>query len=201
MTVLTKTFSNIPIDYDMLFAYLGIKDKREEFTPILKECLNEVLDKLSYRVCYCSFSVSKLCGGLDLSFTISNSKKLNEHIKNCTEIIVFSSTIGIEIDKLIKKYNHISPLKALIFEGIGTERIESLCNAFCTFLTQEYSRQNKLLKSRFSPGYGDLPIETQKDIFKVLNPNKYIGLTLNDSMLMSPSKSVTAIIGVYDKDL
>ena len=44
--------------------------------------------------------------------------------------------------------------------------------------------------------YGDLPLEMQKDIFNVLDCSKRIGLTLNESLLMSPSKSVTAIIGI-----
>jgi 5-methyltetrahydrofolate--homocysteine methyltransferase len=52
------------------------------------------------------------------------------------------------------------------------------------------------LRPRFSAGYGDLPLEYQKKIFDLLDPHTQIGLTLNDSYLMSPSKSVTALIGV-----
>ena len=62
-------------------------------------------------------------------------------------------------------------------------------------------RQTKLkmgetLRPRFSAGYGDLPLEYQRRIFDLLDPPTHIGLTLNDSYLMSPSKSVTALIGV-----
>ena len=49
---------------------------------------------------------------------------------------------------------------------------------------------------RFSPGYGDFPLEAQKDIFRTLDCSRKIGLTLNESLLMSPSKSVTAIVGL-----
>lgn len=55
------------------------------------------------------------------------------------------------------------------------------------------------LKPRFSAGYGDLPLEVQKDIFRVLDCPRKIGLTLNDSLLMSPTKSVTAIVGIEDE--
>ena len=44
--------------------------------------------------------------------------------------------------------------------------------------------------------YGDLPLEAQRDVFALLNPEKRIGVTLNDGLLMSPSKSVTAIAGI-----
>ena len=52
------------------------------------------------------------------------------------------------------------------------------------------------LPPRFSPGYGDLPLSLQRDIFRVLDCPRKIGLTLNESLLMSPSKSVTAIVGL-----
>ena len=55
---------------------------------------------------------------------------------------------------------------------------------------------NTGLEPRFSPGYGDLPLSAQKNIFAVLDPERRIGLTLNSSLLMSPSKSVTAFVGL-----
>ena len=53
-----------------------------------------------------------------------------------------------------------------------------------------------LLKPRFSAGYGDLPLAVQKAIFSALELSQRIGLTLNESLLMTPSKSVTAIFGL-----
>ena len=59
------------------------------------------------------------------------------------------------------------------------------------------SKENGVsLTMRYSPGFGDLSLENQKKVFALLNPQKYIGVTLNDSLLMSPSKSVTAIVGI-----
>ena len=60
----------------------------------------------------------------------------------------------------------------------------------------DYENKHLFLRSRFSPGYGDLGLEMQKDIFAVLDCPRKIGLSLNESLLMSPSKSVTAIIGI-----
>ena len=69
--------------------------------------------------------------------------------------------------------------------------IENVCDLFNKKINGEY----QYTKSRFSPGYGDLPIEFQRDIFSVLNLNKNIGVYLTEGMQMTPSKSVTAIIG------
>jgi cobalamin-dependent methionine synthase I len=95
------------------------------------------------------------------------------------------------MDRLIAKYSSISPAKALMMQAIGTERIESLCNTFCRDVAA-----NRMITSRVSPGYGDIPMEMQRDIFVLLDCSKRIGITLSESLLMSPTKSVTAIFGV-----
>lgn len=161
---------------------------------LLNECLFEVSDKLTYKVCYRKFSISKQGAALDLSFAQTTSVALAKSLEGCDEILLFAATIGIEIDRLIIKYGMLSPVKALIFQAIGAERIEKLCDRFCKEMSKEES-----LKPRFSPGYGDLPLSLQNDIFAALDCGKNIGLTLNDSMLMSPTKSVTAIVGIISK--
>lgn len=98
-----------------------------------------------------------------------------------------------EIDRLIAKYGKISPTKALIFQAIGSERAEALCNLFCADMEKTYSLK---AAPRFSSGYGDLPLESQKPIFSVLLPERNLGITLTDSMLMFPTKSVTAFVGL-----
>jgi len=108
--------------------------------------------------------------------------------------VVFGATVGLELDRLIARYSRISPVKALFYQSIGAERIESLCDAFCDEMEPLYAPGRT--KPRYSPGYGDLPLDVQKAFFAVLDCPRKIGLTLNESMLMSPSKSVTAIIGI-----
>lgn len=178
-----------------ILRYAGVKGGAcETFNGLLEECIEEAKDKFVYKVCYGEFKVSEKDGITDLSFAKVKSEDLRKNLNGCKAAVLFAATVGIEIDRLIAKHQTISPVKALTFQAIGAERIESLCDLFCT----EIERIKKPLKTkpRFSPGYGDLPISLQKDIFGVLDCPKRLGLTLNESLLMSPSKSVTAIIGV-----
>ena len=162
-----------------------------EDEKLILSCLEEVSNKLVYKVCYRKFSLKTNGSTLDMDFAQVTSADLAKTLQNCDGIILFAATVGIEIDRLIFKYGKISPLKALVFQAIGAERIEWLCNQFCKDLAKDEN-----VTPRFSPGYGDLPLEVQKDIFSALNCEKNIGLTLNDSMLMSPTKSVTAFVGI-----
>ena len=161
---------------------------------LLGECISEVSDKLVYNVCYQKFPFEKQCETLNLGFAQVNSADLAKNLDGCDGILLFAATVGVELDRLIMKYCKISPVKALIFQAIGAERIEKLCDQFCKDMAKEEN-----IKPRFSPGYGDLPLDLQKEIFAALDCGKNIGLTLNDSMLMSPTKSVTAIVGIISK--
>ncbi len=132
----------------------------------------------------------------DFGYWKLHSESLARNLEDCEETIVFAATVGVEMDRLIQRYGKISPAKALMFQAIGTERIEALCDTFCTEREKE---TGKILKARFSAGYGDLPLEVQRNVFSLLNPQKHIGLTLNESLLMSPTKSVTAFAGIRNE--
>ena len=63
---------------------------------------------------------------LDLGFTVTHSRDLQKNLKGCCRIILFGATVGLELDRLIARYGRLSPSKALCFQAIGAERIESL---------------------------------------------------------------------------
>ncbi|MDD6881380.1 MAG: vitamin B12 dependent-methionine synthase activation domain-containing protein [Firmicutes bacterium] len=195
MMIKIKQYNEIPVDLGEILRYMNAENNAETVS-IIEECLKELHSKLSYKVCYDQFAITLNGNLVDLGFTTIESDNLSNNLKDCQSVIIFAATIGIEIDRLIARYGRLSPVKALAFQAIGAERIESLCNEFNREMTLEQSGLGFYTRARFSPGYGDLELSYQKDIFRVLDCSRKIGLSLNDSLLMSPSKSVTAIIGV-----
>lgn len=183
MTVLTKKYNDLPICEKEILRYAGCKDETSAITELLSSCINELSDKLSYSVCFCELDVQVENDVCDFEVFCAHSHDLAKSLKGQKKVILFAATLGVEIDRLIKKYSKISPSRALMFQAIGTERIEALCDAFC---------HDAGLGRRFSPGYGDLSLNIQTKIFDVLNCTRNIGIFLNNSLLISPSKSVTA---------
>ena len=55
------------------------------------------------------------------------------------------------------------------------------------------------LTDRFSPGYGDLPISLQDSFLRLVDAQKQIGLTVTTTHILTPRKSVTAIIGLANQ--
>lgn len=170
--------------------YSGADDS---FAGITEDCFEECKDLMRYDVCYARMPIIRSDGVLDLTFAKTESRALKKNLESCDEIILFAATVGIGIDRMIARYGALSPSRAVILQGLGAERIESLCDAFCDMLESD---EPCGVRPRFSPGYGDLPLEMQREIFTALRPERSIGLTLNENMIMSPSKSVTAIVGI-----
>lgn len=192
-SILTKFYSLPAPEEKEILRYAASSLEDSLTAELLKECLNEALDKLSYSVCYLELPLrvkGDICrlGDMEVS-----SKDLAKRLRGSEGCILFAATVGVELDRLITKYGRLSPSKALLLQAIGAERIEALCDAFCEDIKKDFATK---LKPRFSPGYGDLPLSVQRDIFSLLECEKRIGLTLTDGMLMAPTKSVTAIIGI-----
>lgn len=192
-TVFIKTYNHLPFDKKEILRYSNSKELTPELEKLLNECIEEAKNVISYKVCYCILPINIKESAIDFNAFKVNSEKLALNLKNCENAIIFGATLGTEIDRLIIKYGKLSPTKALFFQAIGATQIEALCDEFCNEIKNEL---NVNLKPRFSPGFGDLELTTQKDIFKLLDCSKKIGLTLNDSLLMSPTKSVTAFVGI-----
>lgn len=144
--------------------YAGVKGEAPDMEKLLDECIAEAGKVLEYKTVYCE----------------------------CEGSIVFAATIGLGMDRLIEKYKKISPAKAIIMSGLGSERVESLCDAFCNDMKS--CHPDRVCRQRVSPGYGKWPLSLQTGIFNKLNVTKNIGIVLNDNLFMTPTKSVTAII-------
>lgn len=197
--VYLKSFPPSPIDKREILRYAGVLHQDSRTQQLLEECLDQITQKLRYDVCFCEFDITVDGDTLDLGFIKANSLTVKKHLENCQSVIVFGATIGIEIDRYISRYSVCAPSKALMFQAIGAERIESLCDTFCDYISSEKNRLGFRTLTRFSPGYGDFPIQAQTEIFNVLDCHRKIGLSLNSSMIMSPSKSVTALAGISKK--
>ena len=197
MTYVRK-YTPPPPDEKEVLRYAGVRKNNymTELSTLVGQCVSEADGAFSYKVCYAEFPVKHCEGELDLGFTKTTSLALRKNLTDCESVIVFVATVGLEIDRMIAKYSSLSPSRALIFQSLGAERAEALADCFCDDMKREKSEYGYTLCPRFSAGYGDLPLSFQREIFSTLDAYKHIGVALGENMLMSPSKSVSAIIGV-----
>jgi hypothetical protein len=189
------SFSEPEWDRDEIFRYAGAK-ATPELVSILEECISEIKNHLRYHVCYRILPIKIKEHTCDFSLFSVETKSLSAHLKETKSVILFAATVGLAPDRLIAKYSSLSPTKALFFQAIGAQRVEALCDEFCKKMSRNFK-----LTPRFSPGYRDLPITIQKDLFSVLDCTKWLGITLNSSFLISPTKTVTAFVGIKENSI
>jgi len=181
-------------------GYMGIPEESEnELRDVFESVKEDLKNAFSYSVVYKRFPVEWEQGMPRLPFECE-SKGLAACLEGSNEIVMFAATIGPEIDRHILKNERFAHTKALLMQAYGAERVESLCDFFCNEFGMELKKENLCLTPRFSPGYGDMPLEHQRDFFRILDISHKIGISLGDSLLMRPSKSVTAIFGIKSGD-
>ncbi|MBQ6152348.1 MAG: Vitamin B12 dependent methionine synthase activation subunit [Ruminococcus sp.] len=189
-------FEGPKINRKEILRYARVMEETPEISALLDECIEESKNVLVYRVCYAVLPIKRTDDGLILDTICTSSDHLSKALSGCDEAIVFAATVGTEYDRLILRYSRLSPSKAMMLQALGAERVESLCEAFCEQMNTQLNVDGKSLRTRVSPGYGDISLTMQKDIFAILDCERKIGITLNEDLLMSPSKSVTAIAGI-----
>lgn len=193
--VCLKSFLPPEVDRYEILRYARVGGETSQIRDLLDECIAEAEKLLTYQVCYSVYDIDFLENSAELGFACVTSRSLINVLSasDCNKVVVFCATVGSGIERLIAKYNIISPARAVFMQALGSERVEALCDEFCSYIKEEIGGAHT---KRFSPGYGDLPLDLQRNIFDSLECTKRLGITLNNNLFMTPTKSVTAIIGV-----
>lgn len=216
-----RNYEKVELREREILRYAHADQCSDETMDIMKECLRECDGIFAYSVCYARFKVRcendtvrllamssaadaaterrdteaaiKESAGTYDEIVCFESANLVKNLSGCDEALMMAATAGIGVDRLINKYARLSPMKALFIHAIGAEAVEALCDKFVS----DYEKDNKVSTApRFSPGYGDLNLSVQRSFERILDLGRRPGITLNENLLMTPSKSVTAIMGI-----
>ena len=192
---------DIPVkEVQRYMGYHGIT----EIAPDMQERINKAIDQVGAqshpRIITKEYPV-RINGNV---ITIYNgteevnleSEALARNLKGCCGALLLAATIGPACDMLVRRASITSAADAAIYQAAGAAAIEAFLDDMNDKIKADYEAQGLFLRPRFSPGYGDLKLDHQKDWFRLLDISKQIGVKLTDSLLMVPTKSVTAIIGI-----
>lgn len=123
------------------------------------------------------------------------SKNLSRNLKGCHMAALFGATLGTGVDMLMKKYTIVDMTKAVVLQACAAAVLEEYCDKMQKQIALE-ALEGLYLRPRFSPGYGDFSILHQKELLEMLEAPKKIGLTMTEGYMLTPTKSVTAVIGI-----
>jgi len=187
-------------DYGEILRYMGHKGTADARLDAL---ISLCLEKLS-SVCAPRHAAEQLTCIIDdyrvkIDSLEIESKNLAAHMYNCKNAFVFAATLGADVDRLIAQRIKIDSAQALCLQSCAAVQIENYCNSIEQELLHEIDCNDICLRPRFSPGYGDFDIKHQTDLLRILQAQRRIGLTETKAHMLTPLKSVTALIGVSTK--
>lgn len=187
------------IDEKQTLRYLGCRSGTAPAAvqDVAARFRTSVREAASCRACFTRLPVQLLPNGMiDLGFLKTTSQSLSRNLEGCQEVFLFAATLGFGPDRLIKAQTGLSSTGALAADAAGSTAVEAWCDVVNTQLKTLVTSQGLFLRPRFSPGYGDFKLEVQREILSFLNTPKRIGLSLTESMMLVPTKSVTALVGI-----
>ena len=199
-----EQMSPVANDYSEIARYLGYQKivvPDEQISALIKSAAEEMLELIQPQGVYEKFDLSveydeqKDFGRVTFSDVKIESKDLARNLRACTQVVLFAATLGPQCDQLIRRAQVKDQVKAAVFQATGAMYIEKCVDLLNEKIRLEAEALGQKVRPRYSPGYGDLSLEVQKDFFRLL-PCQRIGLSLMDSLIMSPEKSVTAFIGI-----
>ena len=193
----------VNIDKAEVLRYLGYKNQviddrlNKNIDDIIAETKNTISAKYVYRL----FDISHLENGIKIEETNMTiySNDIIKHLENCTKCILMAVTIGTDIERKIMIKQVSSVNDALIMDACATTAVESVCDEVEMLIKSRTNLDDCRLTYRYSPGYGDFSIDYQSKLLDLLDANKKIGLFVSQSNILTPRKSVTAIIGLLDE--
>lgn len=195
--IMTAVGDEIEPDIKEALRYMGHKDKElsDELRELLDECLDEYKKAAAYKaVCRFTDLCQKNENESNLGFCRIYNDSLYKNLSDCKRVAVFAATSGLGVDRLIMRYSKTSPAHAVVTDCIASSAIEVWCDKVNERIGSQFNT-----KPRFSPGYGGVSLEYQKDVLDFLDAHRKLGITLSEALLMKPVKSVTAFVGIREE--
>lgn len=195
---------NIAINEKEVLRYLGYRGQEidNDIKLLISECRDEVRRSITPKYIYDIFDVTPKEAGVVVEETnlVLRGKAIYKHLQKSKKAALLVVTLGNGIERLTRLYEKSNLTKALIIDACATTAVEEVCDYVESLVKDIAIKEHQNITFRFSPGYGDLPLDTQRDFINVMNANRRIGVMVSNHDLLFPRKSVTAIIGFIDKD-
>ena len=130
------------------------------------------------------------------SFQIAG-QKIGQHLSGCEQAIVLAVTVGSAIEQQVARCFEVGRYAySVLLDAAATTAVEQAADELEKAIKPQASAQGYAMRWRFSPGYGDWPLAQQPEMLRLSHADE-INISLTESLMLQPRKSITAIIGLY----
>lgn len=187
---------SIPLSEALRYLGAGGKDPGP-LLPLVVDCCRELLAEARPRWVWRAFGCEVTPEGvrLDCGFLLPG-KDISRHLAGCREAALMAATLSPGVDALLRRTQLSDLGRSVVLESCATAAIEEVCDRGEAVIREKYP--GRTLTSRFSPGYGDLPVTIQGAFLDLLDAPRQMGLCATETSILTPRKSVTAVLGIRE---
>ena len=190
--------SRMRADAGEALRYLGVPHPTEEMRRDAERLADELSAAVRPRYVYRVFGLEHCpdcvrLQGANVDLTGSSARTM---LAGCGQAALLACTLGARFDAKLLALQARDMAKAVIYDALGSAFVEAGCDGAEQDISARFP--DLYLTDRFSPGYGDLPLALQPRLCAALDAERRLGLTVSQSLLMNPVKSVTAVVGLSD---
>ena len=199
--------SSVTVEKSEVLRYLGHNGQEIDggLNSKINQCIKETKNKIDTKYVYQIYDIKKDLNLNTVQFENTNlilkSKDISELLRDCDKCVLMCATLGFNIEKNIRRYSYNNLTKGIIIDACATTSIEEVCDLVQDSILDKVAKEEKSLTMRYSPGYGDLDISANRDILNVLDAHRKIGVTVTNTGIMIPRKSVVALIGITNEKI
>lgn len=186
-------------DREEVLRYMGTPPEQasEALHALVEDCSQQLLRAVQPRWVSRTVELSYEPKGIRLETgLLLPGQALPAHLSGCDRAVLLCATLGAQTDRLIRQAQCADMARALALDCCASALVEQLCDRIESRLQSRFPGCH--FPYRFSPGYGDLPLEVNTALLNLLDAPRRVGLCATNTHLLTPRKSVTAILGVAD---
>lgn len=193
------TLTHIP--REEVLRYLGCPGTEDPATLALVEgCSARLLAAARPKWTYRVFDLAVQTDGVRLDCgLLLPGRDLAAHLRGCSRAALLAATLSAPVDALLRRAQAEDLAAAVALDCCATAAVEAVCDLAEAEIRVRFPGCS--FPFRFSPGYGDLPIELQDPILRLLDAPRRVGLCTTDRHILTPRKSVTAVLGISDGEI
>lgn len=193
------TLTHIP--REEVLRYLGCPGTEDPATLALVEgCSARLLAAARPKWTYRIFGLAVQTDGVRLDCgLLLPGRDLAAHLRGCSRAALLAATLSAPVDALLRRAQTEDLAAAVALDCCATAAVEAVCDLAEAEIRARFPGCS--FPFRFSPGYGDLPIELQDPILRLLDAPRRVGLCATDRHILTPRKSVTAVLGISDGEI
>ncbi len=130
---------------------------------------------------------------------VLSGNDIASHLEGARKVALMACTLGMASEREYRRHAALSAADGAMLGACCSALVEAAANAVEAQIVAEARRLNMYTNWRYSPGYGDLPLDVQPDFLRSLDATRKLGINVTKTNMLVPVKSITAVVGLFDE--